>query len=63
MRPRSAAALSARIASTVSWQVKALVEATPISAPARMGSARSDSRAMELSATFTTASVIAFEAQ
>jgi hypothetical protein len=46
-------ASSARRPRTRSWQVKALVEATPISVPARIGRARSDSRAMELSATLT----------
>ncbi len=36
----------ARQANTASWQVNALVEATPISGPASVGSSASDSRAM-----------------
>ena len=40
-------------ASTASWQVKALVEATPISGPASVGSAMSDSRAIEEVRTLT----------
>jgi hypothetical protein len=52
-RPALAAASRARRPRTMSWQEKALVEATPISGP-RGWEARSDSRAMELSATLTT---------
>ena len=44
----------ASVASTVSWQVKALVEATPISGPARIGSATSLSRAIVEVSTLTT---------
>ncbi len=40
-------------ASTVSWQVNALVEATPISGPASVGKAASDSRAIVDVRTFT----------
>ena len=42
-----------------SWQVKALVEATPTSTPAMIGRARSASRAMEEVGTFTTATTLA----
>ena len=41
-------------ARTASWQVKALVEATPISGPARVGATMSLSRAMVELATLTT---------
>ena len=51
--PRALPAAMARQASTVSWQVKALVEATPISGPASVGSTASDSRAIEDSRTLT----------
>jgi hypothetical protein len=37
-----------------SWQVKALVEATPISGPARMGATTSLARAIEEVGTLTT---------
>ena len=37
--PRARPSASARQAKTASWQVKALVEATPISGPARIGAA------------------------
>ena len=47
----------ARQASTASWEVKALVEATPISGPARIGSSTSASRAMVEVSTLTTAAV------
>ncbi len=53
MAPRARAVAITRQASVASWQVKALVEATPISGPARVGSTRSASRAMELSGTLT----------
>ncbi len=46
--------------STVSCVVKALVEATPISGPARVGSTASDSRAMALSGTLTTDRIVCF---
>src|SRR3546814_10095933 len=49
MCPRARAAATARQAGTVNWVVKALVEATPISGPATVGSTRSDSRPMVLS--------------
>ncbi len=48
----------ASVASAASWQVKALVEATPISGPAKIGSTMSASRAIELSTTLTSASVV-----
>src|SRR5674476_979495 len=44
--PRARPAAIARHASTASWQVKALVEATPISGPASVGITTSLSRAM-----------------
>ena len=44
-------------ASTINWQVNALVEATPISGPARVGSTVSLSRAMVEVGTLTTESV------
>ena len=47
----------------MSWQEKALVEATPISVPARIGRARSLSRAIELSATLTTETTRALSRQ
>ena len=43
--------------SAASWVVKALVEATPISGPARVSSTSSDSRTSELSGTLQIASV------
>ena len=55
MAPRARAAAMARQASTTSWVVKALVEATPISGPAKVGSTQSASRAMVLSGELTTA--------
>jgi hypothetical protein len=42
--PRARPAAMARQASTVSWQVNALVEATPISGPASVGMTTSLSR-------------------
>src|SRR5215207_3486930 len=48
IRPLSRATLAAKAAITASWQVKALVEATPISGPAWVGSSRSTSRDIEL---------------
>ena len=39
--------------STVNWAVKAFVDATPISGPARVGKTKSASRAIVLSGTFT----------
>ena len=57
--PRSAAAFRASTASTANWQVKALVEATPTSTPARIGRAMSASRAMAEVPTFTTPTVLA----
>ena len=44
--PRALAIAIARHARTESWQVKALVDATPISGPASVGNAACDSRAM-----------------
>ncbi|MNL63517.1 hypothetical protein D3C87_1876600 [compost metagenome] len=55
--PRARPAPMARAASTDSWQVKALVEATPISGPAMIGKIASDSRAMVDSLTLTTAPI------
>ena len=46
MVPRARPSPMARQASTLSWQVSALVEATPISGPARVGRMALDSRAM-----------------
>ena len=57
MAPRARAVAITRQASSTSWQVKALVEATPISGPASVGSTASASRAMVLSGTFTMAMV------
>jgi hypothetical protein len=45
-------------ASTESWQVNALVEATPISGPASVGKTALDSRAMVDSRTLTTAPMV-----
>ena len=45
------------MASAASWVVNALVEATPISGPARVSMTRSDSRTRELSGTLQMASV------
>ena len=58
-RPAPSILASATISmpSAVSWVVNALVEATPISGPARVSSTRSDSRTMELSATLQMVSV------
>ena len=53
-RARAPAAMASE-ASAANWQVKALVEATPISGPAKVGSTISASRAIELSATLTMA--------
>ena len=52
---RASAAVS--IASAVSWVVNALVEATPISGPARVSITSSDSRTRELSGELQIASV------
>ena len=46
MRPRWAAAATARAVRAETWAVKALVEATPISGPAWVGHSMSASRAM-----------------
>jgi hypothetical protein len=46
--PLARARLTASAAITASWQVNALVEATPISGPAWVESSRSTSRAIEL---------------
>src|SRR3546814_4404236 len=56
-RPLARARLAASAASTASWQVKALVEATPISGPAYDGNSRSASRAMLLVGTLTTTAI------
>ncbi|MCY1379986.1 hypothetical protein D9M69_677600 [compost metagenome] len=55
--PRARPAPIESAASTASWQVKALVEATPISGPARIGNTASDSRAMVDSRVLTTAPI------
>src|SRR5579871_6722589 len=52
--PRALAKAIAKHASAISCVVKALVDATPISGPASVGSTASDSRAILLSGTFTT---------
>ncbi len=57
MRPRRAAAATARAASTETWAVKALVEATPISGPAWVGQSTLASRAMVDWCALTTAAV------
>ena len=49
---------SPRRAAPVSCVVKALVEATPISGPASVGSTTCDSRAMALSGTLTTDRIV-----
>ena len=51
--PRARPAAIARHASAESWQVNALVEATPISGPASVGSTTSLSRAIVEVGTFT----------
>ncbi len=51
------ASATINIPRAVSWVVNALVEATPISGPARVNSTNSDSRTMELSATLQIVSV------
>ena len=53
MVPRARPSAMATHASTESWQVKALVEATPISGPAKVGSTTSNSRAIEEVRTLT----------
>jgi hypothetical protein len=55
--PRATPARTASAASTESWQVNALVEATPISGPASVGSVTSDSRAIVDSRTLTIAPI------
>ncbi|GJD80758.1 hypothetical protein NBEOAGPD_4001 [Methylobacterium gregans] len=55
--PRARPAWIARHSSTVSWHENALVEATPISGPASVGSTAEDSRAMVELGTLTTLSV------
>ena len=55
--PRALPAAIAIAASTINWQVKALVEATPISGPASVGSMVSLSRAIVEVGTLTTDSV------
>ena len=58
--PRARPAAIARHASTASWQVKALVEATPISGPASVGSTTSLSRAIVEVGTLTTERMCCF---
>ena len=55
--PRALASPSASDAIATSWQVNALVEATPISGPASVGACTSASRAMLEVGTLTTATV------
>ena len=55
--PRALPAAIASAASTINWQVKALVEATPISGPASVCSIVSLSRAIVELMTLTTDSV------
>ena len=57
MAPRARPRLIARQAIAASWQVKALVEATPISGPARVGAAASVSLAILDVGTLTTPTV------
>jgi len=57
------ASATVNIASAVSWVVRALVDATPISGPARVSSTSSDSRTIELSATLQTVSVDRYPAR
>ena len=57
--PRALPRPIASAASAASWQVKALVEATPISGPASVGAAASVSRAMLEPGTLTTPTVFA----
>ena len=57
--PRALPKEIASAASAASWQVKALVEATPISGPASVGAAVSVNRAMLESGTLTTPIVFA----
>jgi glucosamine--fructose-6-phosphate aminotransferase (isomerizing) len=52
------ARFAASDASTASWQVNALVLATPISGPAWVGSNKSASRAIELVGTLTTTAIV-----
>jgi hypothetical protein len=59
MVPRARPSASVKQASTASCVVKALVEATPISGPAKVISAASASRAMVLSGWLTSARVVA----
>ena len=58
IRPRWRLAAKASAVSAATWEVKALVEATPISGPAWVGSISSASRAMVDSCTFTSAAVV-----
>ena len=60
MLPRARAMAMVKQASTTSWVVKALVEATPISGPARVGNTTSASRAIVLSGWFTTTAMCCF---
>ncbi len=60
--PRARPAAMARHSRTVSWQVKALVEATPISTPASVAATTSLSRAMVEVGTLTTERVCCFSA-
>jgi hypothetical protein len=55
--PLCLAIATTSISSAASWVVKALVEATPISGPARVSMTSSDSRTSELSGALQIASV------
>ena len=55
--PRARAIATVNAASTASWVVKAFVEATPISGPARVGKTTSASRAIVLSGWLTMAMI------
>jgi len=57
MMPRARANATVKQPSTASWVVNALVEATPISGPARVGHTTSASRAIELSGWLTIAMI------
>ena len=57
MAPRARANATVKQASTASCVVNALVEATPISGPAKVGNTTSASRAIELSGWLTTAMI------
>ena len=57
LKPRCRPSISANNRKATNWVVKALVDATPISRPARVNSVKADSRTSELSATLQMVSV------